>query len=241
MTGAASPAALAVRVLGMLRTYAVLDPDLVVEVLGVPRPAARRALRALAEDGMLTAGADGGEHRAGPVLRELSAALHDRFRVEHLARPLLVELAAASGETAQLGVLEGSLVRIADAVESSRRLRVGGAHGELVPPADGSLGPAILAALPDGRGGRRLDTDAGAAVEQARRLGYASTFDTHRVEGISTVAVAVPGCAAALAVCAPVVRMTAERHERQITLLRAACAELAARHRSQQEQEQEQT
>ena len=117
--------------------------------LGVAHSTAHRLLAMLAHHGFVQQEPVTRAYIAGPALVEVGLAVVGSLNVREQARPMMEELAAETGETIHLGVLEGDQVRYVDAVESERALRVVARTGTLVPAHCTSLGKALLALLPD--------------------------------------------------------------------------------------------
>ena len=92
--------------------------------LGVAHSTAHRLLAMLAHHGFVQQEPVTRAYIAGPALVEVGLAVVGSLNVREQARPMMEELAAETGETVHLGVLEGDQVRYVDAVESERALRV---------------------------------------------------------------------------------------------------------------------
>ena len=148
--------------------------------LGVAHSTAHRLLAMLAHHGFVQQEPVTRAYIAGPALVEVGLAVVGSLNVREQARPMMEELAAETGETVHLGVLEGDQVRYVDAVESERALRVVARTGTLVPAHCTSLGKALLAQLTDqqvaalyptsaepfSRPNREVDHDAGEADQR---------------------------------------------------------------------------
>ena len=117
--------------------------------LGVAHSTAHRLLAMLAHHGFVQQEPVTRAYIAGPALVEVGLAVVGSLNVREQARPMMEELAAETGETVHLGVLEGDQVRYVDAVESERALRVVARTGTLVPAHCTSLGKALLGQLTD--------------------------------------------------------------------------------------------
>ena len=117
--------------------------------LGVAHSTAHRLLAMLAHHGFVQQEPVTRAYIAGPALVEVGLAVVGSLNVREQARPMMEELAAETGETVHLGVLEGDQVRYADAVQSERALRVVARTGTLVPAHCTSLGKALLSQLTD--------------------------------------------------------------------------------------------
>jgi IclR family transcriptional regulator, acetate operon repressor len=198
--------------------------------LGVAHSTAHRLLAMLAHHGFVQQEPVTRAYIAGPALVEVGLAVVGSLNVREQARPMMEELAAETGETVHLGVLEGDQVRYADAVESERALRVVARTGTLVPAHCTSLGKALLAQLTDqqvaqlyptsaepfaSRTERSITTQAKLMkeVSRVRARGYAvNSGETE--DDVGSVAVAFrdfAGRPAAIAVAAPTSRLTTSR------------------------------
>jgi DNA-binding IclR family transcriptional regulator len=198
--------------------------------LGVAHSTAHRLLAMLAHHGFVQQEPVTRAYIAGPALVEVGLAVVGSLNVREQARPMMEELAAETGETIHLGVLEGDQVRYVDAVESERALRVVARTGTLVPAHCTSLGKALLALLPDqqvtelypesaepfpANTERSITTQAKLMKEltRARARGYAVNAGETE-DDVGSVAVAFrdfAGRPAAIAVAAPTSRLTSSR------------------------------
>jgi IclR family acetate operon transcriptional repressor len=198
--------------------------------LGVAHSTAHRLLAMLAHHGFVQQEPVTRAYIAGPALVEVGLAVVGSLNVREQARPMMEELAAETGETVHLGVLEGNQVRYVDAVESERALRVVARTGTLVPAHCTSLGKALLAQLTDQQVAALYPTSAEPfaantdksittqaklmkEVSRARSRGYAvNSGETE--EDVGSVAVAFrdfAGRPAAIAVAAPTSRLSSAR------------------------------
>ena len=136
--------------------------------LGVAHSTAHRLLAMLAHHGFVQQEPVTRAYVAGPALVEVGLAVVGSLNVREQARPAMEELAAETGETVHLGVLEGNQVRYVDAVESERALRVVARTGTLVPAHCTSLGKALLAQMTDQQVAAAV-SDVGRTVPGAHR------------------------------------------------------------------------
>ncbi|HEX2286402.1 MAG TPA: IclR family transcriptional regulator [Mycobacterium sp.] len=198
--------------------------------LGVAHSTAHRLLAMLAHHGFVQQEPVTRAYVAGPALVEVGLAVVGSLNVREQARPVMEELAAETGETVHLGVLEGNQIRFVDAVESEHALRVVARTGILVPAHCTSLGKALLAQMTDEqivarypksaepfatRTERSITTQEQLlkAVSQARARGYAVN-NGETEEDVGSVAIAFhdfAGRPAAIAVAAPTSRLSAKR------------------------------
>jgi IclR family pca regulon transcriptional regulator len=118
----------------------------VVERTGLPMPTAFRIVSTLEEEGFLERTEDGVLHPGVAVLTLGSAALRGSSLVAASERPLRA-LAQATGETVNLGVLQGDevlyLVRLRNADLVTANIQV----GSTLPAAFTSMGKVLLAHL----------------------------------------------------------------------------------------------
>ena len=168
---------------------------------GLARSTTSRLLAALERTDLVERDASGG-YVAGPLFA-LHAALHDPWpQVARLARPVLVEIGARTGETVHLGVARGATVVHVGQVESTFLLSARDWNQVDVPPHCSSLGKVLYAfgvlPLPIGRLERRTDRTVttrealSAELADIRRLRYAATIDELET-GLSAIAAPVEG------------------------------------------------
>ncbi len=120
-----------------------LSADEVAVKAGLSRETAGRALVTLEESGLVTAVADGA-FAVGPRLVALESPLGWTDRLRAVARPILVKLRDASGETASLVVQDGEDALYLDQVESYYELRCAGWTGRRVSRSGTSAGAAFV-------------------------------------------------------------------------------------------------
>ena len=211
--------------------------------LGVAHSTAHRLMAMLAYHGFVRQEPGSRAYVAGPALVEIGLAAVRELDIRLHARPVLEALAASSGETVHLAVLEGGTVRYLDAVESSRALRVASRTGSALAANCTASGKALLAGLSDAEvtaifaGQNTLSALTSRSITSCARLlaelhtvraqGCAVNVEESE-DGVASVAVAVRGArtAAALAVSGPVSRMTGQAVETIAAELRVRAAEL---------------
>jgi IclR family transcriptional regulator, acetate operon repressor len=197
------------------------------DLLGVARSTAHRLLTALRRRGFVMQDRPNGAYRPGPALYEIGLAAVNRIDIRRVARPVLEHIQEMTQETASLAVLEGTMVRFLDCVESPRSVRVGNRTGVVRPAHASAVGKAILAELPDAELDRRYPggelppaTTSAAITEVAalraeiavvRAQGYALNWE-ESTDGVCAVAAALRDTVgqplAALGVAAPSSRVT---------------------------------
>jgi len=159
-------------------------------------------------------------------------------------RPTLERLAVDSGESVNLGVLDGAEVVVLLCIPSAQRLRFDQTAGSRVPAHASAMGKSLLAfaadpeatidALPDlaALTGHSITSreDLRSALDEVRERGW-SLNDEEREAGVRTVAAPVLGpegtAQSAIAVQGPTVRMTDDRLADLAGLVRAAAAAIA--------------
>jgi IclR family acetate operon transcriptional repressor len=215
------------------------------EALGVAPSTAHRLLAMLVLHDLVRQ-EDRYAYVPGPALAAIARATISEMDLRVLARPIVEQLAAATGETVHVAVLEGRMVRYLEGVESTRALRLAARTGWTVPAHYVATGKALLAAMPWSQvermlAGVRLEamtdrsvTDLGVLARQlqrVRRLGYA-LFRGESEEGAASIAMAVRDLAgrvvAAINVAAPAVRMDRLRQDSMLAELRIAVGRLEA-------------
>ncbi|MFO1541585.1 MAG: IclR family transcriptional regulator [Chloroflexota bacterium] len=228
------------------------EPAGVTEVAartGLAKSTAQRMLVALAAAGAVERTADG-RWRVGPVIAALAAGPGSPGSLIAAARPVLVALAAATGEAAGLAIEEDGLVRYLDQAESVQPVVVRDWTGTCLPMHPVSSGRVLLAALaapalaralasPRERFTERTVTDADALraiLAAVRRDGVAWTADEY-LDGITSVAAPVAGPAgevvAAIHLHGPSYRFPGERARAVFEdAVRDAAARVAARLRA---------
>lgn len=233
----------ALKILVLLRDRASLRVSDAAEELGVARSTAHRLLAMLAAYDVVEQEPRSRAYRAGKLLEELgTAALRHSDDVLTVLHPFLRELGAAVDETVHLIVLEGANCRFIDSVESHQALRTTARVGIGYPAYTTSGGKALLATLDDAEilqlypreqfpslNDKSITTRTQLLQEldRIRELGYATNFGESEL-GIAAVAMAQVTSSgdapAAIAVSAPEQRVTPERVEEFVTVLRQVTA-----------------
>lgn len=137
------------RALALMEVLARADAPIGVgelaERTGLAQGTAHRLLRGLQMRGYVRHDAARKYSVGTAALRLGDAAQHS---LAHSAQPYLAELVAASGETANLAVLEGDDVVYLAHVPSPHTLRMFAEVGRHVPPHSTAVGKVLLAAMP---------------------------------------------------------------------------------------------
>lgn len=118
------------------------------KLLELPRSTVQRIVEALDHENLVIAASASRGVRLGPALIALAAAT--RFEVAEIARPTLLELSRATGETVDLSLVDGEkLVFVDQVISEQHRLRAESAVGIAFPLHCTANGKAMLAALDD--------------------------------------------------------------------------------------------
>ncbi len=169
---------------------------------GMHKPTVLRLARTLAAQGFLVQRADGA-WRLGPSAGAIGARYQAQFDVNAIIEPQLMELSAATGESASFHVYEDNIRSCLLRCEGPRGIRHHVRPGELLPLERGSAGRVILAALGEG----------GAVYDCIRREGYGITRG-ERSAGAASVSAAVQGAQRAVlgsvSISGPIERLTQE-------------------------------
>jgi len=237
------------RVLQLLELVARMDRPAAVqeitELSGLPKATAYRICATLEADGYLRKELGGRGLVPGPRLLALAQSLIGGASLASARHAILSAAARRIGETCNLSTPKDGEMVYLDRVETEWPLRLQLPIGTRVPlhcTASGklflsTLSPAarapVLRSLALEERGPKTITDPAAlnsALEEIRRT-QVGTDDQEFLEGMVAVAVPVTDAAgrffAALAVHAPLMRMTIEQARAQVPVLREAAAQLA--------------
>ncbi|HWG63687.1 MAG TPA: helix-turn-helix domain-containing protein, partial [Streptosporangiaceae bacterium] len=108
----------ALRLLLMLKLQPRIRVADAADELGVARSTAHRVLGMLVYRGFAVQDQGSRAYRAGPVLVEVGMGALAQLDVRQRARPYLERVAALTGETTSLQILDGTQARFVDSVES---------------------------------------------------------------------------------------------------------------------------
>jgi IclR family acetate operon transcriptional repressor len=243
------------RVQSIERAFAVLGaladgPVGVTEVadrVALPKSTVARLLGSLQREGVVEQVPGGTRYRLGARIASLAAGVAGTGSLVAVARPHLVELSSAVGETAGLSVPDGFEVHYVDQVDTAHQVQIRDWTGTRVPMHAVSSGLVILASLPKPALDRFLDrplerftertmTDPSAIrqrLAQIRVDGYA-WVQGEFAEGLNSVAACIPGArgdiVAAVHVHGPSYRFPSPGSEDETgRMVIAAAARIAAR------------
>ncbi len=242
-------ASASLRAIAILEAIASADGPLglveLMQATGLPKPTVHRIVGLLEGAALLVREAEGKRYAPGPRLASLalSSLTHTAWRAPRHA--ILKALVDEIGETCNLTLLDGTEVVYLDRVEAAWPLRLHFQTGSRVPAHCSASGKLLLSLLPARERRRILDAlpysfhtantitrrrDLEEALKKIRRERL-STDNEEYLDG--TVCVAVPvesksrQVAAALAVHAPITRMTLAQALGCVPALRRAAARLA--------------
>jgi DNA-binding IclR family transcriptional regulator len=119
--------------------------------LDLPRQTAHRLVNQLIEQGLLQRNIDRDQFMVGPLLRTLALETMRQSQSNGPRHALLAHLAAQTGETCFLGILDQDKVMIIDRVETQHALRVHTDLGRRLDPHSSAIGKVLLAHLPKAR------------------------------------------------------------------------------------------
>lgn len=219
------------RALAVLRALEASEEPLGVTELaqrtGLTVSTAHRLARTLTDGGLLAQDGRSERYQLGPALIVLGGKAADRLGYDR-ALPALRELAAATGESINLGIRAGSEVHVVLHVPSPQPLRFDQQPGTAVPLYLSAMGKCLLANAADldaqitSLGELDKVTDRSitdrerlrAELEQVRERGWALN-DEERNTGVRAIAAPVlapgGGALAAIAIQGPTIRVTDDR------------------------------
>jgi len=225
----------------------VVDPpqtiDDVAKRVGLTRSNTHRTLQTLIHAGFAYKCGEGGGYRGGIRLFEMAARQLGSIDMRRVAAPYMRELAAQTGETVHLSVLDGLDVVYIDKIDSPRPVRAYTMVGGRAPAYAVATGKALLAHQRDSY----LDPYADALIRHTSatvgtltalkdelrktvRLGYATNRGEWR-ESVGGIAVAVFNALdepiAAIGISGPIERFTAAETKRWAPAVQACAAEVS--------------
>jgi IclR family transcriptional regulator, acetate operon repressor len=210
--------------------------------LEVGQSTAHRLLAMLVYRGFAVQDPVSRRYRPGPVFADLGRAAGAELDLVGVVRPVLVSLAADTGETVHLGELVRTDVRYVDVIESASTLRVASRVGQTRDAHATSVGKAMLATLDDdavraaypggvlpARTSRTL-TDLDALLAELRRV-RSRGYGRNRGEvepGVCSIGVAIVhpgrGLLGGLSVATPEARWSSALEREHVAALHAAVA-----------------
>jgi len=193
----------------LLKVFRSREADLGVSELarrlGLGKSTVHRMLTTLVAEGLIEQNPRTGGYRLGIVMFELGQAVRVHMDLHAAVGPVLGELRAQTGESSQVGVLDGHEVVYVDRMESAHSLRLFTETGRRVPVHCTSSGKVLLAYLPEARRQavlRAAPLDAltpytitdraqlAAELDRVRRRGWAEAVNEREV-GVASIAAPV--------------------------------------------------
>lgn len=228
-----------------------MQVSVIASELDMPASAAHRLLKELSQYGYVRQLRNQGDYALTIKLAGIGLAFLARTGVPDITQPILDRLAAETRELVRLSVVDGDdlvWVGVAQGAVAGLRYDPGreqgikvhlscsaGGHAWLSTMSDeealGRIGAqGVTPDFPVGPGAPATITEVLAAVEQARKRGYATSFNSYHT-GMGAMAMpitsgetgAVIGC---LSIAGPAVRVTPEQMEDFFPLLREAANEI---------------
>lgn len=214
--------------------------------LGVASSTAHRLFAMLQYRGFVRQDPQTKVYQSGAALTNIAFSLLGKLDVRTRARPILERLNEEVQETVHLGVLDGSMVRFVDAIESPRPVRVASRMGKSMYAHCTSTGRAILAELPDAELYKLYpDVELPLMTEKSirnrdqlmeelakiRQRGYAVQREESE-EGVSSVSVAITSnlipSRFAINISVPTARMSATKIKQISSVLTEASKEMSS-------------
>ncbi|GEP03891.1 IclR family transcriptional regulator [Methylobacterium oxalidis] len=241
----------ALKAFSLLETIAAMDhaPTLaeLTETANLPKPTLHRWLTMLEGAELVRRMPDGRRYELAARSTALAFAILSNNPGSTQRHQILQRVARDLGESCNLTVLQGSEVMYLDRVEAAAPLRVAFQKGSRVPAHCSASGKIFLAMMPPGKRSRLLGTlnlerhtantltdpeALDAELGRIRRQGYAFD-DEEYLSGLFCIAVPIldrtgRDCLAALALQAPVVRLSRDNAAERLPALRSAAEALAA-------------
>ena len=136
------------KILELLAEKGGLSVSEVAAHLDIHRSVSHRYLATLRDLGYLIQ-EPSSHYRLSFRLFELGMQVINTLEINQIARPFMLELAKATNESVNFGLLDGNEIIYIDKIQSSEILRMDLAIGTRVPVYCAALGKAILAYLPE--------------------------------------------------------------------------------------------
>lgn len=214
--------------------------------LGVAPSTASRLVAMLQARGYVSRERDSRAYVVGTKLRDIGLAAVRKLDIRPQVRPYLEALSAETGETVQIGILQGQTVVFLDCVEGWHSLRVTSRVGELLPAHSLATGKALLAEMTPqdfldlypreklGTVTRKTITTRATLQRElvlVAKRGYATSFG-ESFDDIATVAVSIRDVVGrvrcGLSIAAPASRLSAKNAGKFASLARHSASAIAA-------------
>ena len=247
----------------IVRAFSVLDAIVgdvrcvslaeIVAAVGLPKPTVHRLLSQLESAGIVQREPEGKRFAGGARLTQFALQVLMSSTARGARHAILRRLVDELGETCNFTMLEGAQVVYLDRVETPAPLRMNLQAGSRVPIHCTASGKLLLAMLPKAKRERlvaslSLMRHTDRTITDRRRLGrelekiraqHYSTDDEEFHPGLACVAVPIRDpsgrTCAALAMHAPVSRMSLERQVEHLSSLRRAANEIGRTFRDEWE------
>jgi IclR family acetate operon transcriptional repressor len=206
------------------------------------RATIHRMLETFVRRGYLTREPSTRRYSLGPRIHGLHASLRRRTDLRAVARPLLQDLSASTGESACLAIALDKAALVVEAWPGSEAITANIRVGERLPCHCTAAGKALLAYDADARArlsrrlrrytARTVSTARGLAedLDRIRRRGYAVEDEEH-VPGVRSVAAPIFGdfglVAAGIGLCGPKQRLSRARMRQLGLLVQEAAARVS--------------
>jgi IclR family transcriptional regulator, KDG regulon repressor len=194
----------------LLKVFRSREADLGVSELarrlGLGKSTVHRMLTTLVAEGLIEQNPRTGGYRLGIVMFELGEAVRVHMDLHAAVGPVLGELRTQTGESSQVGVLDGHEVVYVDRLESAHSLRLFTETGRRVPVHCTSSGKVLLAYLPEARRQALLraaapltaltphtitdESQLAAELDRVRRRGWAEAVNEREI-GVASIAAPV--------------------------------------------------
>ncbi len=239
------------RGLDILEAFSLNDPELTIGQIGertsLPKPTVVRLLSVLAERGYVERIEGAERYRLGVRTLEIGSVFLLSTSLEAEARPIMRQLADATGQTANLGILHDWQVVHIEVVAPDRPVRFWAMIGKREDAYVSGLGKVLLAALPDDEREEYLRqsrpavtpttiTDAGQLRDELRMTAERGYAIDNEESNAGVLCVAAPiwngkgEIEAAVSISGPRAEFDAEGEtERFIGLVQAAGRDISAR------------
>jgi DNA-binding IclR family transcriptional regulator len=130
------------------RNGTVLGPTEVAQKSGLPKSTVTRLIYTLTKLDYLTYIQDSGKYRLGPAMLTLNTVPQEQIDVREIARPLMQELASATGAQVALGVRDQLSILYLESFRGQSLVTLNLGIGSRIPLAVTAGGRAYLAGLP---------------------------------------------------------------------------------------------
>ncbi len=230
----------------VLKAFTSSTPDWGVselaERLGESKSSVHRILSTLADEGLLEQDASSGRYRLGLVFYDLAAALSSQRTLHEAVLLPMTDLRNGTGETVQVGVLEGRQVVYVERLDSPNTVRFFTELGRRNDSHCTGTGKALLAFLPKPQLDKTLKgwnlprktentiVSHEALAEELERIRQAGFAINREESEIGAMSIAAPirdqsgSTIAALSVAGPTARMEVDQHRMAEAVMTLALA-----------------